>query len=391
MADIIARGLAAHITYDKLETTNTPLNGYGLRYNNGNLEWENPTRSLNYVGIWDANTNNPEIVSGIGILGDFYKVSVAGNTLIDGEDQWEIDDSILFNGTIWQKIPARIIVNPPVYLNIDTTITTLDTVYFIDTSIVDITITIPDSISNNGGRELILIKNTGNYNVIVKTTSNQNINSNTTQTISKIDTGINIVSNGNSSGWKIIQDSRILTSHNELLNQQGGNNAERYHLTLSQYNNVFYKNVDDTDDITEGNNKFVSTTEKTAITHSNRSNLDSINQNLGTSNSSSFTGITNNGFVKNIQTTLTSGTYSINDGYYKIRCDCSTGNIILNLPTGVGVKCIEFVVKKIDSTTNTVTINPYGSELIDTFSYIVIANQGDSYTLSSNGNGFDII
>jgi hypothetical protein len=59
--------------------------------------------------------------------------------------------------------------------------------------------------------------------------------------------------------------------------------------TLSGYgitDSIFIKTADDTDDITVGTtNKFVTAAEKTAITHSNRANLDTINQNMATTDS----------------------------------------------------------------------------------------------------------
>ena len=62
-----------------------------------------------YHGTWDANTNTPTITSGVGTNGDWYIVSVAGSTLIDGESSWAVGDKILFNGTTWEKVNAQII------------------------------------------------------------------------------------------------------------------------------------------------------------------------------------------------------------------------------------------------------------------------------------------
>jgi len=60
--------------------------------------------ALNYKGTWNANTNTPTITSGVGIKGDYYVVSVAGSTNIDGESLWGVGDWIAFNGLAWQKI-----------------------------------------------------------------------------------------------------------------------------------------------------------------------------------------------------------------------------------------------------------------------------------------------
>lgn len=57
-----------------------------------------------YQGTWNANTNTPALASGVGAKGNYYKVSVAGSTVIDGIGQWNIGDTIIFDGTTWDKI-----------------------------------------------------------------------------------------------------------------------------------------------------------------------------------------------------------------------------------------------------------------------------------------------
>ena len=42
------------------------------------------TNALVYQGTWDANANNPAIVSGTGVQGHYYVVGTAGATNIDG-------------------------------------------------------------------------------------------------------------------------------------------------------------------------------------------------------------------------------------------------------------------------------------------------------------------
>jgi len=59
---------------------------------------------LQFQGTWNANTNTPTITSGVGSLGYFYIVNVAGNTTIDGNTGWQVGDWILFDGTVWQKV-----------------------------------------------------------------------------------------------------------------------------------------------------------------------------------------------------------------------------------------------------------------------------------------------
>lgn len=59
---------------------------------------------LNYRGTWNANTNNPQILSGVGSRGYYYKVAIGGTTNIDGVAIWNVGDILLYNGTTWDKI-----------------------------------------------------------------------------------------------------------------------------------------------------------------------------------------------------------------------------------------------------------------------------------------------
>jgi hypothetical protein len=63
----------------------------------------NAIGALNYKGTWDAATNNPTLVSSVGTKGDYYVVSVAGTTNLDGTTLWGVGDMAIFNGSIWQK------------------------------------------------------------------------------------------------------------------------------------------------------------------------------------------------------------------------------------------------------------------------------------------------
>jgi len=59
---------------------------------------------LTYKGTWDANANLPELNSGLGVSGNYYIVSVAGTTLIDGVSNWEVGDWIIYNSLEWQRL-----------------------------------------------------------------------------------------------------------------------------------------------------------------------------------------------------------------------------------------------------------------------------------------------
>ena len=64
----------------------------------------NAIGALNYQGTWNANTNNPSLASSVGTKGDYYVVSVAGSTNLNGETNWGVGDWATFNGSVWQKV-----------------------------------------------------------------------------------------------------------------------------------------------------------------------------------------------------------------------------------------------------------------------------------------------
>ena len=60
--------------------------------------------ALNYKCTRNASTNTPTLASGVGVKGDYYVVSVAGTTDLDGTDFWGVGDWAVFNGSIWQRV-----------------------------------------------------------------------------------------------------------------------------------------------------------------------------------------------------------------------------------------------------------------------------------------------
>lgn len=64
----------------------------------------NAIGALNYKGTWNASTNTPTLTSGAGVKGDYYQVSVAGSTTLDGISNWGVGDVVAFNGVAWQRI-----------------------------------------------------------------------------------------------------------------------------------------------------------------------------------------------------------------------------------------------------------------------------------------------
>jgi hypothetical protein len=63
-----------------------------------------PVTGLTYKGLWDANSNTPTLQSSVGNSGDYYIVAVAGTTDLNGITDWQVNDWVIFNGGVWQKI-----------------------------------------------------------------------------------------------------------------------------------------------------------------------------------------------------------------------------------------------------------------------------------------------
>lgn len=59
--------------------------------------------SVVYKGTWNASTNTPALADGTGDKGEYYVVSTAGSTSVDGITNWEVGDWIIFNGSVWEK------------------------------------------------------------------------------------------------------------------------------------------------------------------------------------------------------------------------------------------------------------------------------------------------
>lgn len=66
------------------------------------------------LGDWDADSNDPELLSGEGTLLGFVTVAVAGETDLDGLHDHQVGDVLFFDGTSWQPglDPARLVIDP---------------------------------------------------------------------------------------------------------------------------------------------------------------------------------------------------------------------------------------------------------------------------------------
>jgi len=89
-------------------------------------------------------------------------------------------------------------------------------------------------------------------------------------------------------------------------------------------------------------------------------------------------------------TTITANaTLSDISGLVTVLCDCTSGNITISLPTAVGNQAA-FNIKKIDSSSNTVTIDPNSSETIDGAATVTIYDDDDFVQVQSDNSNWVI-
>ena len=60
--------------------------------------------AMSYQGTWNANTNTPFLQNSVGTVGEYYIVSVAGNTNLNNTTNWTVGNEVIFNGSIWEQI-----------------------------------------------------------------------------------------------------------------------------------------------------------------------------------------------------------------------------------------------------------------------------------------------
>jgi len=115
----------------------------------------NAVGALNYKGTWNANTNSPALASGVGTKGDYYVVSTAGTTTLDGISNWGIGDWAVFNGSVWQRVEGGADLNG-VNLSVSGTSTLSG-------------LTASTALALNANKEVVSVTNTGSGSNVLAT------------------------------------------------------------------------------------------------------------------------------------------------------------------------------------------------------------------------------
>ena len=124
----------------------------------------NAIGALNYKGTWNASTNTPALASGVGTKGDYYVVSVAGATNLDGQTLWGVGDWAVFNGAEWQKVEGGNTINA----------TTVSASTSVTTPVIQATSSAGGTLKNNGGTAQLQWGSGGGSNLSLEVATNIN-------------------------------------------------------------------------------------------------------------------------------------------------------------------------------------------------------------------------
>jgi hypothetical protein len=110
----------------------------------------------------------------------------------------------------------------------------------------------------------------------------------------------------------------------------------------------------------------------------------------GATSTTALNGITTAAGIRQALTTKTAA-YTLTTLDYTVLGNATTASFSLTLPTSVGATGQVYIIKKVDSTANTVTITTTSSQTIDGSSSKVLSYQYDGFQLQSDGANWMII
>lgn len=376
-----------------------------------------------YQGTWDANANTPYLQSGVGFTGEYYIVSVAGNTTLDGISNWQVGDWAIFNGATnkWEKIDGGSYGTTLKIVNDTSSNTTYNIAMtssssgLVDTEYVDNgNLTFNPSVGGGGPFSGALHTPSifvSGYIVIG-------------------DPGSTILSGWEAypDGWLVFYKSNVgagtydrslVTNPNNWLGigvDGGGQEEPPVYAPLYVQSTTANPQVM----IANGTNAahglsiYVDGYQNASITNYNSANLS-----FGTNNITKFTINTsgawgigsspNYGTSGQVLTSQGSGSapvwstlittpivtktsnYTATANDETILVNAASGVATITLPTAVGVAGKVYTVKKIDSSTNAVTVATTSSQTIDGLTTYSLTNQYGGVNVQSDGSNWYII
>jgi hypothetical protein len=133
---------------------------------------------LTYMGAWNALTNNPTLTSSVGVAGEYYIVSIAGTTNLNGVTDWQVGDWAIFEGTSneWQKIDNHDVLAYSVIQNEGTPLAQQNTIDFQGAGV---------TASNGSGKTIVTIAgspSTNSYGLYAQTAESIPVTATTIET-----------------------------------------------------------------------------------------------------------------------------------------------------------------------------------------------------------------
>lgn len=111
---------------------------------------------------------------------------------------------------------------------------------------------------------------------------------------------------------------------------------------------------------------------------------------IGIANSLPLSALDNDSSISSGRIRTVTGTTTLLDTDFTLLVN-NSGNVSVNLPTSASAERREYIIKKISENTNTVTVDPDGSELIDGQATYVITSSYNSIKIKSNGTSWYIV
>jgi hypothetical protein len=94
---------------------------------------------------------------------------------------------------------------------------------------------------------------------------------------------------------------------------------------------------------------------------------------------------------RDLPRTTKTANYTITKFDYIILVNATSGNIVISLPSAIGIDGRPYIIKKVDGTANTVTITTQGAETIDGASTYVLDTQYEAVSIASDNANYYII
>ena len=206
---------------------------------------------IEFQSGYDAINNVPDIKTLAKQTGWFWIVTNINKNisppLAGGISSVSLGDRLIWNGTEFTKIPQPQGSNVPIVINSNTTISQFDTTYLVDTTVGNITITIPLSDSTNVGLYTAFIKTSSDANKLsVIPTAPQKLNGDTVIEIYKKDESMTLRSTGGGVyGWIPEDYNRHLELEaiSKLFGSQDGANGYDGRLRFDQSNGHWFFEV----------------------------------------------------------------------------------------------------------------------------------------------------